>query len=444
MATEATPARHTPSSVTNEVPATVTEQIAPSMTPTLEPTETVAAIPTVTIAPLEQASPLAVLAQLSAASPYVWQCKLSLAWSPDSQTLAYVGSEGGIWRAAAPDFSPTQWTERGIQPVWSPDGRLATVWAEADTWVLQVVDTSRTVQARSNLPGERTLAIDRWLDSDRLTLVIHRGSSVEVLHEVTLSQQVNKPLVSPEEGELSSTLAGGEFHWSPNGAYLLVERPTPVLPGQITVIEVLSHAETALAQFEEPRHQRFETWSPDSTRFLYEQWDDPNVPLLETVPSLFVWNVAAEQSQHLLPNVWGADWSAREEIAFLLLGDPLYDNAGQITSTTFQSGQPFTLNVGAMDSNTSEIRFIAPAGQVSDVTAFREGADRCGTPRPLWSPDGAQFVFWDADGQAWLYNTDGKLVQLLSAQQVAWSPDSLRLAVQSEDNISILCARDGC
>ncbi|MGH2544627.1 MAG: hypothetical protein ACRDIB_17680 [Ardenticatenaceae bacterium] len=345
-----------------------------------------------------------------------------------------------------------QVAEQGLQPKWSPNGRLALIWGETEpdySWLLRVIDPTGALPAQQvNLGYQKSLFIDRWLDHGRLSLVVHRGTSAEDLVEVNILEGTITQLVGIEAGTLTTTTIGAAYHWSPELQFLVIERPKAVLPGQISLLEVATGAVTDLAQWEEPRHQRFEAWAPDTRQFLYEQWGEPNSPMLEAAPHLLVWDVATRQGRELLPNVWGAAWSSTDQIAFLLLGNPTQNDEGRIVATDFQPGQPFALFLGMMDATTQEVGTLLPLGQVTDAAAFRNGAAFaqrevawCGTPRPVWSPDSSQLVYGDAEGRLWLLTAEGQQLRLPTSQHVAWSQDSKWLAIRTVEEVVVVCTK---
>jgi Tol biopolymer transport system component len=376
----------------------------------------------------------------------VWQCGVStIEWQPSGQALAYTTPEG-LWLVTAPDFTPQRLAEQGIQPKWSPDGQqVVTVWSEEGQWFIQAISLSGGVLHAMDLGDEKSLAIDRWLDNEQLSLIIHRGAPGEELHVVDISQQTISPLVSPEGGTLSSGVLGGRYHWSPDQEFLVVEQPMAVLPGQIAVIDIDRREETHLARFSEGCYQQFESWAPDSAGFLYEQWEGTNAALIAgTTPSLFVWDVVENKGQEISPGVWGASWSPQgNQIAFLLLGNPNQDAQGRITGTDFIPGQASSLSIGVMDAATYQVKTLIPLGEIPNLEAFVAGPLWCGWPRPVWSPDGAWIVYWDAQARLWITSSDGQLRDSLVepgvvVQEVAWSSDSGLLALRMDERIAIL------
>lgn len=373
----------------------------------------------------------------------VWQCGVStIEWQPGGQVLAYTTPEG-LWLVTAPDFVPQRRAKQGNQPKWSPDGQqVATVWSEEGQWFIQAISPSGGVLHTMGLGEEKSLVIDRWLDHEQLSLIIHRGAPGEVLHTVNLPRQTIFPLVSPEGGVLSDDVLGGRYYWSPDQKFLIVEVPVVVW---LTLIDVDRREETHLARFDERRFQRFESWAPDSAAFLYEQWEETSAALIAgTTPRLFVWDMAVNKGQEISPGIWGASWSPQgDQIAFLLLGNPHQDAQGRITGTDFVPGQAPSLSIGVMDAATYQAKTLIPLGEIPNLEAFVAGPLWCGWPRPVWSPDGAWIVYWDTQARLWIMSSDGQLRDSLVepgvvVQEVAWSSDSGLLALRTEDRITIL------
>lgn len=67
----------------------------------------------------------------------------------------------------------------------------------------------------------------------------------------------------------------------------------------------------------------------------------------------------------------------------------------------------------------------------------------CGWPRPVWSPNGSQITYWDAQARLWVMTPDGQVRWPLvepgeAVKYAAWSPDGSRLALRMRDRIMIL------
>jgi len=354
--------------------------------------------------------------------------------------LAYVGAAKakGTYLAAAPDFLPRKLDPRSMEQVlWSLDGqRLALLWSEPEGWHLRLVDPSGNTLDEVDL-GYYSIVMNCWLDNERLTIIRHRGTEAEELLEVHISEHKIYPLVAWEDEGRKLTMVGTDFHWSPDRKSLVIERSF------ISVVDAIQWKATDLGDFMEGPYQQFESWAPDSTQFLYEEWGKPNFPLLEAKPSLHLWDLAQGEGRWLLPNVWGAAWSPRgDQIAFLLLGNPHRDEQDRIRDTDFVPGQRCALYVGVMDPNTYEVKALVSIGQAISMQVLLGRPFFFGGHRPVWSPDGEQLAYWDTGGNLWIMRADGagqrQLTQGLEVEEVAWSPDGNLLAIATADRLLII------
>jgi len=95
-----------------------------------------------------------------------------------------------------------------------------------------------------------------------------------------------------------------------------------------------------------------------------------------------------------------------------------------------------------MDPNTYEVKALVSAGQVIDIQVLLGSQFFFGGYRPVWSPDGEQLVYWDANGNLRIMRADGtgqrQLTQGLEVIEVAWSPGGNMLAIATADQIWII------
>ena len=439
----------------------------PSVTPTptreASPTPLVEETPTLTAVVSQVTTATHVLARLPAPGVnsvssimWHWRYQSNLAWSPDSIALAY-GCEGrGLCLAEAPDFTPkllVQEANASVQPRWSPDGRqiaLGYVHPHPESSE-HTIETIAVVRAdgsdlRDLLPGDLAVTgtggaaktINCWLDNHSLTFMAHRGTEAEELYEIDVVEGTLMPLIAWEAGDLISHTVGAigvNYHWSPDQGTIAVERG---LPGRWPCL-LLVDAATGQQTSQSPcPNQWFESWSPDSQRFLYGQWTKPyGATLWDSKPVLHMWEIATGEGYSLLPNGWNAAWSPDGlTIAFILLGEPTYDKNGRIIDTDFEPGQSFTLHVGLVDIDTQKIIALIPYGTTT-IRAFEFGKRR-----PVWSPDGEQVVYWDSNRDLWVMTADGKeqwrLTQNLPVYRAIWSPDSGKLAFTASDYVWVV------
>ncbi len=375
-----------------------------------------------------------------------WQCQPSIEWSPDSTTLAYT-SKGSVWITSESNFTSPIEVRRGIQPKWSPKGRLAVLADSEDGWFLQIFDESTAATEPIELADDKTMSMLQWLDEERVAIVWHRGISVEALYEIDTKQGTFAPLVAVEDGKLSTTILGGRYYWSPDQSFLLIERPSPFR--QISLLDVATQQDTPLTG-EESTYQKFESWSPDGVQFLYEKWTGVDDPLRSAAPTLYLWNLATRQNRELVPNAWGADWSTQGEVAFQLLGSPIQNEQQQIVGTDFRINQPFKLFLVVADTASLKPERIIEIGQVTDIDRFLDNSTGCDTPRPDWSPNGRVLLYWNADGLPMLLNSEGyfrlddRPFESRHVQEFAWSPNSKYLAMRTPNEIVVYCLDDSC
>jgi len=454
MITSAACTQASPSAMTPYTTPTSTTMATPTLVPTTRPSPSprATATPTpsderpLTVTPVEAGQVLTTPVIDLPRGPYYPDGTLfigkQLVWRPEGQMLAYVGAgeAKGTYLAAAPDFLPRKLDPRSMgQVLWFPDGqRLALLWSEPEGYHLRLVDLSGNTLDEVDL-GYYSIVMNGWLDNERLTIIRHRGTEAEELLEVHIPEHKIYPLVTWEDEGRKLTMVGLDFHWSPSRKSLVIERAKML----ISVVDVTQWKATDLGVLMEGPYQEFESWAPDSTQFLYEQWGEPGFPLLDVKPSLYLWNLAQGEGRWLLPNVWGAAWSPRgDQIAFLLLGNPQRDEQGRLHDTDFVPGKPCPLYVGVMDPSTQEVKALVSAGQVIDIQVLLGSPFFFGGHRPVWSPDGEQLVYWDANGNLRIIQADGtgqrQLTQGLEVKEVAWSPDGSMLAIATANRLLII------
>ena len=285
----------------------------------------------------------------------------------------------------------------------------------------------------------KSIYIEGWSDSSHLAVIAHLGSNADYLLDLDVATGVVTEVISGDTSVISNAI-GSAYYWSPLDDTVIVQR----IPQRLTIVDVAAQSFTDLAQFDEQRYQRFETWHPEGGQFLYEEWGTPQDSANTPTPNLLRWDIASESAELLAPYGWGADWSVSDKIAFYLLGNPEFDGEGKIISTDYIAGQPFDAHLGIIDSETGIIEENISLGRVTNPNKYLQrlilanDMGRCGLPRPLWSPDGLSLVYWDAEGKTWLWDGETS-TPLPQARYGEWSADGAWLALRGETEITILC-----
>lgn len=401
-----------------------------------------------------------ILARLSAPgvsfSPWQWRYGANLAWSSDNTTLAYPCEEKALCLAQSPNFTPRLLTKTAsvtLQPRWSPDGQqIAFLYGrpyltdnEHKIATIAIVRPDGS-NLQDLLPGDLAVTgtggavktINGWLDNRLLTFMAHRGTEAEELYEVDVIAGTLTPLIAWEAGDLISHTVGAvgvNYHWSPDRSMIVVERG---LPGRQPCL-LLVDAATGQQVSQSPcPNQWFESWDPDSRRFLYGQWSEPyGSSLRDSKPALYVWEMDTNAERLLLPGGWNAVWSPDgRTIAFMLAGNPIFDHDGWIVDTDFVPGRPFALYMGIANVNMREIVTLIPYGVVAVESL------EFGRRRPVWSPDGEHLAYWNHRGDLWVMAADGgtrwRLTENLTVYRVLWSPGGDKLALTSSDRIWVI------
>jgi Tol biopolymer transport system component len=336
-------------------------------------------------------------------------------WSPTGSEIAYVGLEGGIYVTRANGGRPrllVQTTTRASLPVWGPGRQVAF----AENGLLYVIDV-RT--GHSRLVPPVGVISPSWWPGRRIVFGAAQGEIFTVdPHGHGLTRLTSPAVdVSPQ--------------WSPDGqaiTYIRVHATDPA----IVVSDPNGRHERQLA------HGSEAAWAPDSRRIAFTApTDDPNDAADGVISVVAVGRAGAHGLVRGVSPAWSPDGRS---LAYLR----------------------FNVRNGAVDGNT--LRIVAADGSDARVLladAFFAGNDFGAHDHyssPVWSPDGtriavvAQLIEPDPTSGGVAKELVGvvdvatgltRVISSTGATDLAWSPDGRSIASVSYSSGITLLAPDG-
>lgn len=383
----------------------------------------------------------------------------SVDWSPKAQALAYATDEG-VFVARAPDFVPLPVAQqRSMMPLWSPDGQSVAFVGprgEGDDIIFSLWLASAEHSAvKDLLPGDRArLSVSNfknlvtWVDERTLSFAEHVGTGLNALATLDLlSGEVT--FITARQQAMFPRFPGTRYSWSPDRKWVAVEGWGRGIP-DVALLDMEHRTPTQIGESSSDRvetGEQFRSWSPDSRSFLYAQWtrrdQDRPWPIVAQTPDLYRWDVGEARGRVLVPRAYQAAWSPDgSRIAFLLLGNPFTDQQGRITGTDFEPGQPLAVYLGISDTASGRPPVLI---HVAEGLRFDNASDAISwfeDHAPHWSPDGSTVAYIGGTGRASILASDGRSRWQSSERVVVnamrWSADGAFLALQLADEIRVL------
>lgn len=433
-------------------PAVMAEPTAYSPPPTISSTVTPPAPTPVPPTPRTIPAQAHLLANLPAKGELMQRAN-PLAWSPDGNSLAYLGPAGAadslvgdLMLVESPHFETPRRSASNVvgDPSWSPDGsRIAFVAFRPDDQqhTVMVVNTDGSDlrdlfsgEAARTDPGIGYKAIGGWLDENSILIMTNCGSGCIRPLRLDLQYDTSVPMFPTGQ-------EGARYAWSPDRNHVVVTA------GFNPQIGVAAEAGDGIAWLSghgasDPAWERFWTffgdWAPDESRFLFlRQPDDASEP-----PTLWVWNLGTLSGAPLLPGVVAASWSPEGDvIAFLNLGQPRFGANGTWQGTVGAPDGPNTLGIGLYQWRKKQIIAFAPAGEVGIGYRWPDQLEQQ-LLKPVWAPAGHLLAYQDGTGAVWILSADDLTQYKLdiaetSISGLSWSPDGKKLAISTSESLMV-------
>jgi len=367
-------------------------------------------------------------------------------WSPDGTVLAY-GWGGGIWVVRPPTYEPSllvSLPEAGQtrEVSWSPGGQylafygrqpLEELWG-GFIWIVKADGTGlKNLTTGKPFDPYRHKTINQWLDDHTLTIDLWHGTGAQSLWQVDTASGETAQLIGYGDSAIPVQACGGSYDWSPTQEHIAING---LGYDHLVLVDVARASEIWFSTMEDPPSEFFLDWSQDGQWFLYSQWDTD-----EEGYNLWLWDVAREEGEKLLPQVSQATFSPDgARVAFLQQEDHAWQPPSEISAEVSSERELPALTLGLLDLATGKIVLYGPAGYKAQEVPREPRYWQAG--QPVWSPDGELIIYWGEEGDVWAASADGawqkRLTRELEIVQVLWSPDGGKLALRSFDHAWIV------
>jgi TolB protein len=275
--------------------------------------------------------------------------------SPAAQgKIAFVSEDRdhncGIWAMNADGTQPTQLTDDGDYPVWSPDGSRIAFLAGRVNAQYGLYVMSADGSDRKRVCDERAASVPPSWSPDGTQIAFASGRDIWV--------------VDADGGDLLNLTrdAGLDAYpaWSPDGAWIAFQG---VRQGNEGIFVVRPDGTGLKRLTHSPRADRFPRWSPDGTKIVFERFPDE------------------DREMRLGRDVWlmNADGSDQRKLVEFAI-DPVWSHDGRTIACVHQRG-----------TVEARVYTVSPEGG----NAVPRTADGAGSQDsdPSWSPDGRQIAY---------------------------------------------------
>ncbi len=390
-----------------------------------------------------------------------------VSWSPDGEKLAFRRtsdkkkeiSGGDIWTLSVKDGSLTQITSdpaNEFGPAWSPDGKTIVYAIRKDSLSFWLVSAEGGAPRKIIEPGGRCIPF--WSPDGKWILY----TLEEKIHIFGLNDNQELEIIPPRE------VVGDFFSWSPDGGKMLFYRPSYGYRYGLKVVSASGGPPFDIGRQITlyPEH----VWSPDSKMIVAEGGNEDShyglwvSPLSGGEPVLLEMDVSVDGSPSPIsvsPNV--------EKLAFDVVRDDGTDDLF-VAPISLQEARTTGPAIKVFDGlyrglGTNVTTSWSPNGSKiavihrMDVWIASSNGDKpvqiTKTPGmeiwPGWSPDGRMINYIVRHSQTARTSyvvsvSDGKTTKILDTgpgRIHTWSPDSKKLAIESEGLISFVSVADG-
>jgi Tol biopolymer transport system component len=394
---------------------------------------------------------------------YTWGL---VSWSPDGEKLAFRRtsdenndiSGGDIWTISVKDGSLTQITSdpaHKFGPAWSPDGKTIVYAIRKDSLSFWLISAEGGVPRKIIEPGGRCIPF--WSPDGKWILYTLGGQ----IHLFGLNDNQELEIIPPGD------VVGDFFSWSPDGGKMLFYRPSYDYKYGLKVVSAFGGP-----PFDLGRHLTLYAWSlawSDNNKIITKGENKKHnnivfwiIPLSGGDPVLLDMDVSVDASPSpfaVSPNVKKLAFTVgRDDGTRDLFAVPISLQDARTVGPAIEMLDSWHAAPGMPASWSPDGNKFAVIHRGDLWIAFSNGdkpVQITKTPelehgRLGWSPDGRMIHYIVRHSQTARTSyvvsaSDGKTTKILDTgpgRIHAWSPDSKKLAIESEGLISVVSTAD--